>query len=413
MIKSAPQLRFKEFSGNWLKESFGTLAVFKNGLNFDNVSKGKGLKIVGVADFKDHFSISYDSLDTVNVDLKNKQEYLLDNGDILFVRSNGNKSLIGRALYIENLREEVSFSGFTIRARFNSTKTILPAFYAHYFRSNVPRQQFLLLGGGTNISNLNQEILGGLVLPTPSVKEQQKITSFLSSVDTKIQQLTKKKNLLEEYKKGVMQKIFKQEIRFKDQEGKSFPEWGNKKLNEYLYEAKTRNFDMSFDRQNVLSVSGEHGIVNQIEHLGRSYAGESVANYHVVQTGDIVYTKSPLKANPYGIIKVNKGKPGIVSTLYAVYRCKPNINGKFLDYYFQIVTNTNNYLKPLVHKGAKNDMKVNNAHVLTNVVKMPSLAEQEKIVAFFEGLDAKIKQVTIQLDKTKDFKKGLLQQMFV
>jgi type I restriction enzyme S subunit len=100
-----------------------------------------------------------------------------------------------------------------------------------------------------------------------------------------------------------------------------FPEfkddWQHTKLSELLSEAKKRNEDLKYGKDEVLSVSGELGIVNQIEHLGRSYAGASVHNYHVVETGDIVYTKSPLKANPFGIIKLNKGKAGIVSTLYA------------------------------------------------------------------------------------------------
>jgi len=107
-----------------------------------------------------------------------------------------------------------------------------------------------------------------------------------------------------------------------------FPEfkngWHHKKMSEFLKEAKKRNGDLAYDKEHVLSVSGELGIVNQIEHLGRSYAGVSVHQYHVVEVGDIVYTKSPLKANPFGIIKLNKGKAGIVSTLYAVYNVKEN-----------------------------------------------------------------------------------------
>jgi type I restriction enzyme S subunit len=90
-----------------------------------------------------------------------------------------------------------------------------------------------------------------------------------------------------------------------------FPEfqedWKHRKLNELLSESRKRNTDFKFSKDEVLSVSGELGIVNQIEHLGRSYAGESVHNYHVVERNDIVYTKSPLKANPYGIIRLNKG----------------------------------------------------------------------------------------------------------
>ena len=92
--------------------------------------------------------------------------------------------------------------------------------------------------------------------------------------------------------------------------------WEQRKLSEYLDVSNEKNTEDVFTKQDVLSVSGDFGIVNQIEFQGRSFAGVSVSNYGVVHTGDVVYTKSPLNSNPYGIIKTNKGKPGIVSTLY-------------------------------------------------------------------------------------------------
>ena len=166
-----------------------------------------------------------------------------------------------------------------------------------------------------------------------------------------------------------------------------FPEftdhWNNTKLSELLKEAKKRNTDLKYSKDEVLSVSGEMGIVNQIEHLGRSYAGVSVHQYHVVEVGDIVYTKSPLKANPYGIIKQNKKKAGIVSTLYAVYNVKEErAHGEFIEHYFSLDENTNRYLRPLVKKGAKNDMKISNAYVLHDKIFVPSVAEQKKITIF-------------------------------
>ena len=142
----------------------------------------------------------------------------------------------------------------------------------------------------------------------------------------------------------------------------------------------------------MLSVSGEYGIINQIEFQGRSFAGESVAEYHVVETNDIVYTKSPLKANPYGIIKVNNGAPGIVSTLYAVYHPCEGTVAEYIDYYFGNDLRLNKYLKPLVNIGAKHDMKVNNETVLTGEVYFPGYSEQKKIVGFLTILDERIRQ---------------------
>lgn len=196
-----------------------------------------------------------------------------------------------------------------------------------------------------------------------------------------------------------------------------FPEfkdtWEHKPLNELLSEAKKRNEDLKYGKDEVLSVSGELGIVNQIEHLGRSYAGVSVHQYHVVEVGDIVYTKSPLKANPFGIIKLNKGKAGIVSTLYAVYKVnKQTAYGPFIDYYFSLDANTNRYLRPLVKKGAKNDMKINNAYVLHDRIFAPVIAEQKRIASFFTVLDKKIAELKQKKDLLEQYKKGVTEKLF-
>lgn len=196
-----------------------------------------------------------------------------------------------------------------------------------------------------------------------------------------------------------------------------FPEfkdaWEHKRLNELLSEAKKRNEDLKYGKDEVLSVSGELGIVNQIEHLGRSYAGVSVHNYHVVEVGDIVYTKSPLKANPFGIIKLNKGKAGIVSTLYAVYKVnQQTAYGPFIDYYFSLDANTNRYLRPLVKKGAKNDMKINNAYVLHDRIFSPTIPEQKRISFFFTVLDKKIAELKEKKNLLEQYKKGVMQKLF-
>lgn len=192
-----------------------------------------------------------------------------------------------------------------------------------------------------------------------------------------------------------------------------FPnDWGEPvALNTVLSENKDRNEDLCFGKEDVLSVSGEQGVVNQIALLGRSYAGESVAPYHVVETGDVVYTKSPLKENPYGIIKQNRGAPGIVSTLYAVYHCSTPITGQYLENYFCIDTYLNNYLKPLVKRGAKNDMKVNNEEVLLGRLPLPSLREQERINEIIAQFDQIIELKQQLLEEKHRQKQWLMQKL--
>ena len=166
--------------------------------------------------------------------------------------------------------------------------------------------------------------------------------------------------------------------------------WEQRKLSDYLDVSSNKNRDGAFSKEQVLSVSGELGIVNQIELKGRSFAGSSVRDYGVVKTGDIVYTKSPLRSNPFGIFKTNKGCPGIVSTLYAVYRPTARVIPDFVQDYFNLDYRVNKYLHPLVNKGAKNDMKVSAANALGGEVQFPGLEEQAAISRFFSQFDSLI-----------------------
>lgn len=197
-------------------------------------------------------------------------------------------------------------------------------------------------------------------------------------------------------------------LRFPEFEG----DWETRKLNTFLTQSKAKNKSLEFEKSQVLSVAAEVGIVNQIEYHGRSYAGVSVAPYGIVRKGEIVYTKSPLKAYPYGIIKLNEYADGIVSTLYAIYKVSKNASGKFLDYYFYHEHRINRYLKPLVNIGAKNDMKVNNDYVVSAPITAPSLTEQQKIAAFLTAIDTRIGHLERKKTLLEQYKKGVMQRIF-
>ena len=194
-----------------------------------------------------------------------------------------------------------------------------------------------------------------------------------------------------------------------------FPEftepWDRNKLSCFLYENKERNKADFFSKEDVLSVSGELGIVNQIELLGRSFAGKSVKDYHIVRKGNIVYTKSPLKEFPYGIIKYNRGVDGIVSTLYAVYHVLDNADGRFIEFYFTDKGRINRYLKPIVRIGAKHDMKIGNEEVLDNYVVMPTLVEQDKIATFIELLDKRIAMQSKLIEDLQQLKSAICKKL--
>ena len=190
-------------------------------------------------------------------------------------------------------------------------------------------------------------------------------------------------------------------------------DWQEHKLSHYLTVNNDKNTDLKYTKDDVFSISGELGIVNQIELLGRSYAGVSVAPYGIVYPNDVVYTKSPLKANPYGIIKTNKlGITGIVSTLYAIFHCNNNVSPDYVQLYFESDHNLNNYLYPIVNIGAKHDMKISDEGSLRGTVVFPPLPEQEKIAAILQTEDKVIELQQKKIDELKRLKKVYLSKMF-
>ena len=277
------------------------------------------------------------------------------------------------------------------------------------------KKQLSMAAEGTGQKVLAHAKFKNMVVDVPSQSEQEKIGTILEELDTLITLHQRKYEKLVNIKKSMLNKMFPPngasvpEIRFK---GFTDP-WEQRKLEEYLEVSSQKNFEGIYTKEDVLSVSGDFGIVNQIEFQGRSFAGASVANYGVVETGDIVYTKSPLKSNPYGIIKANKGKNGIVSTLYAVYKPKQSVNPEFVQIYFEQDARMNNYMHPLVNKGAKNDMKVSAENALKGQIVFPDIKEQRTISEFFRNLETLITLHQRKLEKLQNIKKSCLEKMFV
>ena len=268
-------------------------------------------------------------------------------------------------------------------------------FFARLLRQPMLLKQYQQVSQGnskdTQVLKFDDFASIGISMPA-SENEQRQIGAFFDRLDSLITLHQRKYDKLCVLKKSMLDKMFPKggslypEIRFA---GFTDP-WEQRKLEDYVVVSTAKNVDGRFNKEDVLSVSGEYGIVNQIAFQGRSFAGSSVLNYGIVNTGDIVYTKSPLNSNPYGIIKVNKGIPGIVSTLYAVYRPQDNVHTNFIQVYFEQHERMNNYMHPLVNKGAKNDMKVTAENALKGVVTFPSREEQVIISEFFDRLDSLI-----------------------
>lgn len=397
----APKLRFKGFNNSWGHAELGRFAE----INPNTGSLPDSFYYIDLESVvKGQFTFRNKIF---KVNAPSRAQRNLATGDVLFqtVRPYQQNNLFF------NYTDEkfVASTGYAhIRTKYDS-KFLYFLLHTKKFLARV-----LNKCEGGNYPAINTTNLKKIIVEFPAIEEQQKIADFLTSVDDKINLLKKKKELLEQYKKGVMQKIFSQELRFKDEEGNDFPEWEEYKLKDILNEHGCKNVGSQV--KEVFSVAKSKGVINQIEHLGRSFAATTVSHYKVLKPHDVVYTKSPTSNFPFGIIKQNKtGRTGIVSPLYGVFTPQTPQLGFILDYYFSVWQNTFNYLNPLVQKGAKNTMNIHNDTFLNgSELSLPtSPHEQQKIADFLTALDDKIALVERQINKTELWKKGLLQQMFV
>lgn len=191
----------------WKTTRLGDLAEFRNGVNYNKSSFGEGVKVVGVSDFQDYTKPKYAELEQINPEGIVTERNILRDGDIVFVRSNGNRELIGRSLLIEKPPEEITHSAFTIRLRFTA-RDVLPKFYAYCFRTPLVRHALTAQGGGTNINNLNQDILNALEVPLPPIDVQRRIAGILSAYDELIENSQRRIRILESMARALYREWF-------------------------------------------------------------------------------------------------------------------------------------------------------------------------------------------------------------
>lgn len=225
---------------NWTEIRLEEIADFRNGVNFTNDSFGKGIKVINVADFKDRMYPEYEILGELDGEAKWHKDCFLKENDIVFVRSNGNKNLIGRSLFIKNLPTniKVTYSAFSIRLRFKSIEDICPEFYLYLFKSPIFRSILSQYGNGANISNLNQDILNNMYIPEPPLPVQEKIAGILSSYDELIENNKQRIKLLEEMAEEIFKEWFVR-LRFPGYETTKIVDglpvgWERKPIDEFL-----------------------------------------------------------------------------------------------------------------------------------------------------------------------------------
>ena len=412
---AAPKLRFKEFDNDWINTKVKDLGEFSSGGtpskdihdywngNIPWISSSD-LNEESIFDIRINRFISEDAI-------KNSATKKIPKNSILLVSRVG----VGKvALTNQELCTSQDFTALT-------PKKDYALFIAYLMKNITPR--LLDLNQGTSIKGFVREDLISLPISLPSKEEQTKIASFLSAVDEKISQLTQKHELLNQYKQGMMQKLFSQEIRFKADDGREFGEWEEKTL----IDSVDTNIKWSFTGgpfgSNLKSEDyTELGIrIIQLQNIGD---GAFLNDYKI-------YT-SPEKANELLSCNIYPDEILISKMGDPVARCC--IVPKHHDRYvmcsdgIRLVVDKQNYSSIFMfYQINYQDFRQSASDVSTGStrkriglsdlkqlpIKAPCLEEQTKIANFLSAIDQKIEVVAQQIEQAKQWKKGLLQQMFV
>ena len=370
-----PKIRFKGFTKDWEQRKLGE--VFKE-YSEKNHTELPALTIIqggGTVKREDSDrNLMYDESNLSNYKMVRKDDF------IVHLRS------------FEGGLEKSALDGIVSPAYHTFHSDVADSrFYYPYFRSHefikhklVPHVYGIRDGRSIDIDGMKI-----IEIPYTSMEEQRQIGDYLESLDHLITLHQRKCEQTKNLKKYMLQKMFPQngakvpEIRFNG----FTHDWEQRKLSDVLDIVTKRNGE-KYGKEEVLSVSDEYGCINQIKFQGRSFAGEDISNYKIVDTGDIIYTRSPLKSKPYGIIKVVGDEIGIVSPLYIVNKVKEGNNSQFIYRVFDSPEKTNKYLSPLVRKGAKNTMNISNDEWLSGKIDVaPSYEEQYQIGLYFDHLD--------------------------
>jgi type I restriction enzyme S subunit len=397
-----PKLRFKEFSGEWEEKYFGDIYSFLQTNSFSRALlnyKDGDVKNIHYGDihtkFKSNFYIQDETVPYINQDVdlsKIKEENYCKEKDLVIADASEDYKDIGKAIELIDLNNEKLLAGLhTYIARDDKDKMAL-GFSGYFMQTHNVRVQMMKMATGISVLGISKGNLNKLELTIPQKQEQEKIASFLSSIDKKINQLSKKDELLQNYKKAMMQKIFSQKLRFKKADGSDYPKWEEFRLKEVLdYEQPTKYIVKSTEYCDSYDIP--------VLTAGKTF----ILGYTNEKQG--IYSKSPViifddftTANHY----VDFDFKIKSSAMKLLKEKNKNINLKFVYEFIQRLH------FPL---GEHKRYWISEYSYLK--IKLPCLEEQTKIANFLLSLDIKISQNKKVLEETQKFKKALLNQMFI
>ena len=401
-----PKLRFKEFDENWKEVTLkNCITSIDSGWSPQcesypaNSSEWGVLKTTSV-DWSG-FNSSFNK--KLPLELTPRKEIEVKPLDILVTRAGPTERVGVVSVVPHSVRSKLMISDKLIRLKSNEENN--PLFLGISLSSVKCQNQLQSKTSGLAKSqtNISQKILGEVLLKLPSKEEQTKIASFLSAVDEKISQLTQKHELLSQYKQGMMQKLFSQQLRFKADDGSEFREWEEKELKDIAeINPKSKKLPESFIYIDLESVEkGQLLLQKNIELQDAPSRAQ-----RLLAKGDVLFQMvRPYQQNNYYF---NLSGEYVASTGYAQIRTK--LDSKFIYYALHEKT----FLDEVMNRCTGTSYPAINSSDLSSIeILIPCLEEQTKIANFLSSIDQKIEVVAQQIEQAKQWKKGLLQQMFI
>ncbi|MCI8701539.1 MAG: restriction endonuclease subunit S [Turicibacter sp.] len=398
-MKKVPNLRFKEFSGEWEQTTLGKVTNgFEYGMNAAATEFDGENKYIRITDI-DEITNKYLDNDVVSPSGILEDKYLVNDNDILFARTGASTG----KTYLYNKEDgRLYFAGFLIRSNVNSLNN------SKFIFLQTQNQEYKKWVKVTSMRSgqpgINSQEYASYSFYSPKLGEQEKIAAFFSLIDKKIALQTEKVEELKNYKKGLMQKIFSQELRFKDENGNEYPEWEEKTLGYFLSESKIKGD--TGDRAKKLTVKlWAKGIVEKRDDI----QGSAETQYYIRKAGQLMYGKLDFLNCAFGIVP--KELDGFQSTLDAPAFDVRNANSIFL---LNRIIQKDFYKKNGdIADGSRKAKRIHVDTFLNMKLFMPTLEEQNKIASFFSLIDKKLELEMEKLEQLQEYKKGLLQQMFI
>lgn len=428
--KNIPKLRFPEFKGEWERKKLGEVTTYVDYRGKAPIKTEEGRFLVTAKNIKKGF-IDYECSkefvgenDYLNVMSKGIPRI----GDILFTT----EAPMGNVAQLE--RDDIALAQRVIK--FRGCEKIENNYLLHYMLSTIFQNEISEKAIGTTVQGISGKELHKVNVSYPTLPEQKRIASFFTVLDKKIAELKQKNNLLEQYKKGVMQSIFNydsfdlydydektnpksqqsqksnkspfRQLRFKDDNGKEFPKWEKKKLGEVLeiqggYAFKSNLFNLGNTK--VVRI-GDIDPNIYLEKFNGAISLENPDLKYQVKKNDFLMALSGATFGKVG--KIMDDGIGFINQRVALFRTK-----ECLEYYYQLVQTDDfkNYISSIPTASAQPN--ISNSDILNFETYTPSLPEQTKIANFLSAIDEKINQTENQIQQTQLYKKGLLQKMFV